>query len=183
MKRACINKYANLHENKNMRVPSDNLKTDYLRMKKVVLALVLCVFAISNSYSQTKQESIKELFHVMQKDSVIDRTLTSMMPSLTKMAQGKDSTLTETERNSLNSKLQMAKDISAKMLIEEMALYDKYFSQKEILELITFYKTQSGRKLIEQTPKIQNELKLILQQKYMQDIIRMVISSRKDPGM
>jgi uncharacterized protein len=151
-------------------------------MKKVVLVLVFCVFAISNSFSQTKQESIKELFHLMQKDSIIDRTLTSMMPSLLKMTQRKDSTLTETERNSLNSKLQMAKDISIKMQIEEMALYDKYFSQKEILDLIAFYKTQSGRRLIELTPKIQNELMLIVQQKYMQDIMRMVISM-KETGM
>jgi hypothetical protein len=151
-------------------------------MKKVVLTIVLCVFAISNSFSQTKQESIKELFHLMHKDSTIDRTLTSMMPSLTKMTQRKDSTLAENERNSLNSKLQMAKDISIKMQIEEMALYDKYFSQKEILDLIAFYKTQSGRRLIELTPKIQNELMLIVQQKYMQDIMRLVISM-KEAGM
>lgn len=148
-------------------------------MKKVVLLLVICVSAFVNSYSQTKQESIKELFHLMQKDSIVDRALTTMMPSLLKMTQRKDSTLTEAERNSLNSKLQMAKDISAKMLIEEMALYDKYFSQEEILDLITFYKTQSGRRLIELAPKIQNELTLIVQQKYMQDILRMVISMKE----
>ncbi len=148
-------------------------------MKKVVLVFVICVSAISNSFSQTKQESIKELFHLMQKDSVIDRTLTSMMPSLIKMTQQKDSTLTENERNSLNSKLQMAKDISTKMQIEEMALYDKYFSQKEILDLIIFYKTQLGRRLVEMTPKIQNDLLLIVQQKYTQEIMRMVISMKE----
>jgi hypothetical protein len=142
-------------------------------MKKVVLVLVLCVFAISNSYSQTKQESIKELFHLMKKDSIVDRTFTSMMPSLLKMIQKKDSTLTETERNSLNSKLQMAKDISIKLQIEEMALYDKYFSQNEILDLIAFYKSQSGRRFIELSPKIQNDLMLIIMQKYRQEIMQM----------
>jgi hypothetical protein len=148
-------------------------------MKKVILVLVLYVFAISNSYSQTKQESIKELFHLMQKDLIVDRTLTSMMPSLLKMTQRKDSTLTETERNSLNSKLQLAKDLSIKMQIDEMALYDKYFSQNEILDLIAFYKTQSGRRLIELSPKIQNDLMVIVQQKYMQEIMQMVIAMKK----
>ncbi len=151
-------------------------------MKKLVLIFVLCTFAISNSYSQTKQESIKELFHLMQKDSIIDRTCTTMMPFLLKMTQRKDSTLTDTERNSLNSTLQKVKDISAKMQVEEMALYDKYFSQNEILDLIAFYKTQSGRRFIELTPKIQNDLMLIVQQKYTQEIIQMVIST-KESGM
>jgi len=151
-------------------------------MRNAVLLLVLCVFVSSNSFSQTKQESIKELFQLMQKDSIIDRTLTSMMPYLTKMTQRKDSTLTVTERNSLNSKLQLVKDISTKMQIDEMALYDKYFSQKEILDLIAFYKTQAGRRLIEITPKIQNDLMLIIQQKYMQEIMRLAISM-KETGM
>jgi len=151
-------------------------------MKKIVIVLILFVFAIANSYSQSKEESIKELFHLMQKDSIIDRTLTSMMPFLINMTQRKDLTLTETERNSLNSKLQLARDLSTKMQIEEIVLYDKYFSQKEILDLITFYKTQSGQRLIELTPKIQNDLRLIIQQKYMQDIMKMVLSMR-EPGM
>ncbi len=49
MKRACINKYANLHENKNMQVPSDNLKTDYLRMKKtiILIAIILGSFGLN----------------------------------------------------------------------------------------------------------------------------------------
>lgn len=144
-------------------------------MKKVVLVLLFCVLVFSNSYSQTKQESIKELFHLMQKDSIVDRTITSMMPSLLKMIQKKDSVLTESDMKSLNPKLQMAKDLSSKIQIDEMALYDKYFSQNEIVVLIAFYKTQTGQKLIELAPKIQDDLRLIVQQKYMHEIMKMVI--------
>lgn len=151
-------------------------------MKKLVLIILFCASAFLNGYSQTKQESIKALFHLMQKDSIVDRTLTSMMPSLLKLTQKKDSALTESERNSLNAKLQKAKDLSAKMQIEEMALYDKNFSQNEILDLIAFYKTQTGRKYIELTPKIQNDLMLIIQQKYMHEVMEIFISM-KESGM
>lgn len=151
-------------------------------MKKVVFVFVLCVFTVSTIYSQTtKQELIKELFHLMQKDSVIDRTFATMMPALLQMTQRKDSILTDAERNLLNSKLQKAKDLSAKLQTEEMALYDKYFSQNEILDLVAFYKTKSGRRLMELTPKIQTELNLIVQQKYMQDIVR-IVQSMKESG-
>jgi hypothetical protein len=148
-------------------------------MKKVVVVLLFCVSVFLNSYSQTKQESIKELFHLMQKDLAIDRTITSMVPSLLKMSLRNDSTITETERNKLNSKLQIAKDLSTKMQTEEMALYDKYFSENEIMDLIEFYKTPAGLRLIELTPKIQNDLMLIVQQKYMQEILKMVISMKE----
>jgi len=147
-------------------------------MKKVVLVLLFCTAALTDSYSQTKQASIKELFHLMQKDSVIDRTLTSMMPTIIKLTQKGDSTLSESDRNSLNSKLQMAKDLTAKMQTDEMALYDKYYSLNEILDLIAFFKTQSGRRYIELNKKIQNDLSLIVKQKYMHEIMQMVIENK-----
>jgi len=147
-------------------------------MKKVVLVLLFCTAALTDSYSQTKQASIKELFHLMQKDSIIGRTLTSMMPTITKLTQKGDSTLSESDRNSLNSKLQMAKELTAKMQTDEMALYDKYYSLKEIQDLIAFFKTQSGRRYIELNQKIQNDLSLIVKQKYMHEIMQMVIENK-----
>jgi hypothetical protein len=67
------------------------------------------------------------------------------------------------------------------MQTEEMALYDKYFSQKEIQELIAFYKTETGKKFIDMTPKMKNELSQIVRQKYMPEILQTIISTRQ-PG-
>ena len=41
-------------------------------MKKVIFASIFCLFIMANSQAKTKQASIKELFHVMQTDSIIE---------------------------------------------------------------------------------------------------------------
>lgn len=145
-------------------------------MKKTALLLFCCVSITLNSYSQTKHESIKELFHLMQKDSIIDRTISSMLPTLFKMEQQKNPSLTAHAKDSIVNRLLLAKELSAKIQNEEIALYDKYFTQEEIADLIAFYKSPSGKKLIEITPKIQNDLMIITQQKYGSDLIKLVIS-------
>ena len=52
-------------------------------MKKVVFILMFCISVLTiNSYSQTKQESIKELFKLMQQDSIVDKMFNSMIPAI-----------------------------------------------------------------------------------------------------
>jgi len=51
-------------------------------MKKVILASIFFLFIHANSHAQTKQASIKELFHVMQTDSIIEKTFSSIVPSI-----------------------------------------------------------------------------------------------------
>lgn len=75
MKRACIINYTNLHENKDMRVPSDNLKTNYSRMKKLsiyFLALLATLFsACSESFldTESKTELNEETFYKTKGDA------------------------------------------------------------------------------------------------------------------
>jgi lysophospholipase L1-like esterase len=57
MKRACFCKNTSQHENNNMRVPFNNLKTNYLRMKNNVIVLTLFVvlfFLCSNTNDPVK---------------------------------------------------------------------------------------------------------------------------------
>ncbi len=147
-------------------------------MKKAVLVLVICVSALLTGYSQTKQESIKELFQLMQKDSVINRSISPIL-SMLKTMQLKDSTLSVESRNSIISNLQNLKELSIKMQNEEMALYDKYYTQDEITYLIKFYKSSLGQKSIESNESIQNDLKLIVQQKYMSEIGGIITSMQQ----
>ena len=146
-------------------------------MKKAALILFICVSALLTGYSQTKQESIKELFQLMQKDSVIDRAFSSMM-DVVNIKQLKDSTITDEAKNSLLSKIQIVKKLSLKLQHEEMALYDKYYTQNEITDLITFYKSPLGQKSIVTNEGIQNDLRQIVRQKYMSEITDMVMSIR-----
>ena len=49
-------------------------------------------------------------------------------------------------------------------------IYDKYFNQEEINDIISFYKTPSGHKWIKSTPEITKELMTVMMQKYMPEI-------------
>ena len=142
-------------------------------MKKVFLTSVFCFFVFINGYSQTKQESIKELFHAMQTDSLMDKTFASMIPGLMNQMQSqiKDSTTRARSKEMMNSVMQTTKDISKKMINEDLvALYDKYFTQNEINDFIGFYKSPSGQKFINVTPNIQKDLMMVMMQKYMPEL-------------
>jgi hypothetical protein len=143
-------------------------------MKKVVLVLMICIPSLMG-YSQTKQESIKELFHVMQQDSIMDKMFSTMIPSMMSQMERpnatKDSLATARSNEMMKSTLQTTRGILKKMMDEDMvALYDKYFSQKEINDYIVFYKSPSGQKFIKVTPDISKDLMGIMIQKYIPEI-------------
>ena len=136
-------------------------------MKKVVLVLMICIPSLM-SYSQTKQESIKNLFHVMQLDSIMDKTFSSMIPAMMTQLKNEDPLVNEHYNEMMKTSMQTAKEIVKKMMDEDMVVvYDKYFSQNEINDYISFYKSPSGQKFIEMTPNISKDLMMIMMQKYM----------------
>jgi hypothetical protein len=142
-------------------------------MKKVILISVFCLIAFINGYTQTKQESIKELFHVMQTDSLTDKMLASMAPALQNQMMGQiaDSASKVNSAYIMKSIMQTVKEISKKMLDEDMVgLYDKYFTQDEIKDYIRFYKTPSGQKFLNVMPDLQKDLMAVMMQKYMPEI-------------
>ena len=147
-------------------------------MKKAAILLLCFVSVTISCFSQTKQESIKELFHLMGKDSLIERTISSMLPTAINVYQQYGQTFNESSKDSLIHRLQMYKTIADKLQNEEMGLYDKYFSQDEIDDLLVFYKSPSGKKHSELIPKIQHDLQLIIQEKYKTEIVDMVISMK-----
>lgn len=142
-------------------------------MKKVVLVILLCVATIVNSYSQTKQESIQELFRVMSLDSLMDKTIKSSLLMQTMVKDSSSKAHFFKER--MSSLMPTLQEICKKMINEDMVtVYGKYFSQNEINELIAFYKTPVGQKFIKVTPVIQNEMRKILIGKYLPEIQKLV---------
>lgn len=143
-------------------------------MKKVILVLMICIPSLMG-YSQTKQESIKELFHVMQQDSIMDKMFNSMIPSMINQMKSQhpenDSLSNARSNEMMKAMMQTTRLIMKKMMDEDMVvLYDKYFSQKEINDYIAFYKTPSGQKFIKVTPDISKDLMGIMMQKYVPEI-------------
>jgi len=142
-------------------------------MKKVILASIFCLFIHANSQAQTKQASIKELFHLMQTDSIIEKTFTAIVPGILRQMPDspKDSASLAQRTKMMEAVMKIAKETCNKMINEDMVvIYDKYFSQKEVDDFIRFYKTPAGQKFIKMTPGIQADLMNIMMQKYMPEM-------------
>ena len=149
-------------------------------MKKVILAAVFCFFAFVSGYSQTKQESIKELFKVMQTDSLMAKTFDAIISGSMINLQGviKDSAANAATNVMMKSMMQNLKVMMKKMIDEDMvSLYDKYFTQNDINAYIIFYKSPSGQKFLKVTPDLQKDLMNVMMTKYMPEIQKSIQAS------
>ena len=149
-------------------------------MKKVILAAVFCFFTFVSGYSQTKQESIKELFKVMQTDSLMAKTFDAIISGSMINLQGviKDSAANAATNVMMKSMMQNLKVMMKKTIDEDMvSLYDKYFTQNDINAYIIFYKSPSGQKFLKVTPDLQKDLMNVMITKYMPEIQKSIQAS------
>ena len=132
-------------------------------MKKTISVSIILVLTILSTFSQTKQESIKELFTLMKTESMFDKLVIPF--------QGlqKDSISKVLTGSIMNSMKPMFKKIMDEDLV---GIYDRHYTQKEIKDLIRFYKSKTGQKMITTAPDIQNELMSIVQAKYMGEFLK-----------
>jgi hypothetical protein len=109
----------------------------------------------------------------MKLDSVIDKTFSSIIPSMFNQMQSqmKDSTAKARSQEAMKSSMSVMKDIMKRMINEDMvAIYDKNFTENEINDFIKFYKSPSGQKLVNTQPEIQKEQATVFVQKYLPEI-------------
>lgn len=71
------------------------------------------------------------------------------------------------------------------MFVEETMypLYSKFFSEKELADMVTFYKSPTGQKLVEQMPNLMLESFKITEEKFLpriQKIAEEIIQERID---
>lgn len=139
-------------------------------MKKTILFSILFSVITFTATSQTKQESIKLLIHLMHTDSMMEKTFDAIVPTL--MAQFpeecQDSAKLVARTQRVNSITTLCKELFDKMLKEDIvALYDKFYTENEINDLIAFYRTPTGQKVIQKMPEMQNEIMATVMRKYM----------------
>lgn len=140
-------------------------------MKKVAFVLLFCFGLLVCSYSQTKQESIKELFQLMKDDSTTTKMMDSMMPVFAKQtSQNKDSTAMAKSKEKMQVLMESVKKIITLVKEEKMRLYDQYFSQEEIRDMIVFYKSPAGRKYVRMTPEISKQIMMKVMKDYVPEI-------------
>ena len=176
-------------------------------MKKIFALVTIATLLHVNSFAQTKQKSIKELFQVMQQDSLMEKMMNGMVPAmLTNMknmikqsepvlksnATAEEKSKYEVDTKKRDEKLAKLDGVmitsmeSAKKMLRSLmdndmvAIYDKHFTQSEIKDFIAFYKSPSGAKMLKVMPEIQKDMMEILMKKYIPEMQKDIINKTKE---
>ena len=134
-------------------------------MKKLFIITML-VFTINItvfSAETPKQKKIKELFQVMDIQAATNEMSEMILND------------TDSMKLSKNQKAAMQKEMQSMMdyvLNKQAELYDRHFTEQEIDDILNFYKTPAGKKIIEETPKITKELFTDLMENYYPVMIK-----------
>ena len=134
-------------------------------MKKLfIITMLIFTMNITVFSAETpKQKKIKELFQVMDIQETTNEMSQMMLNDTGNMKLSK------------NQKAAMQKEMQSMMdyvLNKQAELYDKHFTEQEIDDILNFYKTPAGKKIIEETPKITKELFTDLMENYYPDMIK-----------
>ncbi len=134
-------------------------------MKKLFIIIML-IFSMSItgfSAETSKQKKIKELFQVMDVQATTNEMSQMILNDTGNMS------LSKNQRAALQKEMQSMMDY---VLNKQAELYDRHFTEQEIDDILNFYKTPAGKKVIEETPKITKELFIDLMENYYPDMIK-----------
>ncbi|PSL35030.1 DUF2059 domain-containing protein [Chitinophaga ginsengisoli] len=144
-------------------------------MKKI-LAILICLTFINNAFSQTtptpKEKKIREMLELVGSGKlgvqVAQQMLTNFQERFTTVpAEFWD---------------KMKANINADDLINlTLPVYAKYYTEEDLDQIIAFYKTPAGRKVIEVTPQIVQE-SMQLGRQWGQKLGEKIISEMKANG-
>ena len=125
-------------------------------MKKVIIILLVCLVGLQLN-AQNKREKIAELISIINSEQMTNKMFDNMRQM---MMQQSETSLTKEQQGDLSTFIvSELKNIIKKAVYEYYPkIYDKYFTEKDIKELIKFYKSEAGEKYLKVTPDIQNDL-------------------------
>jgi hypothetical protein len=141
-------------------------------MKVVLATLSLFLFSMTASFSQTKTEDIKELMELMDAEKTIDAMMDNMIPIFRQQATMllKSEEGQEAMEDFMDFMLAKVKEVSKGMLDDMIPIYDKHFTHDEIKGLQAFYATPLGKKLLDKTPELSQDIMNLSMMKYMPEM-------------
>ncbi|KAA1150028.1 DUF2059 domain-containing protein [Pseudoalteromonas sp. FUC4] len=127
-----------------------------------VLLLSLLIFSSSLYAEQnTKQQKIDELINVMNMDAMVDSMygqVEGMMKGMSDQMGVKPSEQAIFDKYYSDMTTVLKTEMSwAKMQPMMVNVYDKHFSEQEIADMLAFYKTDTGQKILEKMPVVMQE--------------------------
>lgn len=146
----------------------------------IFLVAACCQAFGQNTVSPQKRELIKELLTVTEATKLAENASREMlaqmdreMPKIMKMVLMQDTRLTPEQRKEVEDQIEKSSGAAVKRFGEKLIqklnyaelletvsleLYDKYFTEAELKDMIAFYKTPTGKKTIEVMPKLMADI-------------------------
>lgn len=143
------------------------------QMKKTILFAIAIMLSFTASKAQDKAGDIKRLMTAMQMEKMVDNTMQAIRNAMKQQAamqmQGEQSEQVKEAMESLMDFVSTETSAITKKMFEEdlPAVYEKYFTEEEVNDLILFYESTTGKKLLEKTPEMTGEIMSIMSTKYM----------------
>ena len=152
-------------------------------MKKLLLLTILAISFTISAVAQDKAADLKKLFELMQTEKMIDAMMDNMIPALKQQASGQiqgDDAKEKFEKY-IEFLMEESKKLSKMLVNEEMiSIYDRHFSGEEIKDLIKFFESPTGKKMLEKTPEITKDLMDSMMTKYMPEFQEKLVNKIKE---
>ncbi|WP_073245220.1 DUF2059 domain-containing protein [Flavobacterium flevense] len=140
-------------------------------MKKSLLILSFCVLSLSaNAQSTSKTEKINQLMELMGSGKMAIQMMNQMMESFKSSYSKVNDTFWEDFKKEIK-----AEDIT-NMIIP---IYDKHYTESDIDQLIAFYNSPIGKKMIATMPQVMQE-SMVAGQAWGKQISEKVIAKLKE---
>jgi len=143
-------------------------------MKKILLTLLLIILPLSAAAEAGKRESIKELLELINADSMIDTIYSQMDQMFAGMGSQLGVSASEQELfNNYTNKVEVAmkEEMSwAKMEAPIIDVYINNYTEEEIQDMLRFYRSKTGRSMIEKMPEVMVE-SMAVSQKMLEEFM------------
>ena len=139
-------------------------------MKKLIFVLAIIIGTSAfGIYGQTKNDDILKLLRVSGANKLADQMMTAIIPQFKQLVPGIPDAFWVKFRQKLNMD---------ELLFACVPAYSKFYSHDEIKQLIRFYESPIGKRMVEVTPLLTQETMAIGQkwgEKLGQDIVNELI--------
>lgn len=152
-------------------------------MKKLLIGTFCLLIHLSVLAESSKRESIEELLEITNVDSMIDSMYGQMDQML--IGMGQQMGVKPSEQHIFDNFMKkivasMKEEMSWEKMKEPMIdIYLKYYTEKEVQDMLVFYRSETGRSLIEKMPIVMGE-SMALSQEMMQSFMPKIIEMSED---
>lgn len=140
-------------------------------MKKIILIFLLYLVSVP-VFSQTKTDKIRQMLELTGAGKVASNMMKNLLTSYKSAYPQMDEKLWQDILNSFNEE---------GLIKQIIPIYDKYYTEDDIDQLIAFYKTPIGKKTVEVLPAITQE-SMGVGQKWGMEAMEQITKKLKESG-